>query len=81
MKFNQAEIDAAAELIDFVRFNSYFGKEVMKYQPISENPDVTLNLVRNLDLDFIASLLSFKTEFKKHAEYKNVRLELQAVSL
>ena len=44
-KFIQAEIDASAELIDFVRFNSYFGKEVMKYQPISENPEVTLNLV------------------------------------
>ena len=41
----QAEIDAAAELIDFFRFNSYFAKEVMKYQPISENPAVTLNLV------------------------------------
>lgn len=56
----QAEIDAAAELIDFVRFNSYFGKEVMKYQPISENPDVTLNLMRYRPLEgFVASISPF----------------------
>ena len=46
----QAEIDAAAEMIDFFRFNSYFAKEIMKYQPISENPNVTLNLVSQLVL-------------------------------
>jgi hypothetical protein len=48
----KAEIDSAAELIDFIRFNSYFGKEVMKYQPISEKPEVTLNLV-NINMENI----------------------------
>ena len=47
----QAEIDAAAELIDFLRFNCYFGKELLKYQPISEKPDTTLNLMRYRSLE------------------------------
>ena len=42
----QAEIDAAAEMIDFFRFNAFFGKELLKYQPISEDPNTTLNLMR-----------------------------------
>jgi len=56
----QAEIDAAAELIDFLRFNCYFGKELLKYQPISEQPQTTLNLMRYRSLEgFIASVSPF----------------------
>ena len=31
----QAEIDAACELVDFLRFNAYFYQEILKGQPIS----------------------------------------------
>jgi len=31
----QAEIDAAAELIDFLRFNVHFGRQILAQQPIS----------------------------------------------
>ena len=31
----QAEIDAACELIDFLRFNAYFGRKLLAEQPIS----------------------------------------------
>merc|ERR1711981_939111 len=56
----QAEIDAACEMIDFFRFNSYFGKELLKYQPISEDPGTTLNLMRYRSLEgFIASVSPF----------------------
>ncbi|KAK3736547.1 hypothetical protein RRG08_051539 [Elysia crispata] len=39
----QAEIDAAAELIDFLRFNVQFALKTTSYQPISADPKVTLN--------------------------------------
>ncbi len=57
----QAEIDAAAELIDFFRFNAFFGKELINgYQPISDDPNVTLNLMRYRSLDgFIAAVSPF----------------------
>lgn len=56
----QAEIDSAAELVDFFRFNSFFAKEVSKYQPISEDPNVTLNLMRYRSLEgFVASVSPF----------------------
>lgn len=56
----QAEIDSAAELIDFFRFNAYFAKELTKYQPISENPNVTLNSMRYRGIDgFIAAVSPF----------------------
>lgn len=56
----QAEIDAAAEMIDFFRFNTYFGKELLKYQPISEDPKTTLNLMRYRSLEgFVASVSPF----------------------
>ena len=45
----QAEIDAAAEMVDFFRFNAFFGKELLKYQPISEDPNTTLNLIATLN--------------------------------
>ncbi|XP_045523316.1 delta-1-pyrroline-5-carboxylate dehydrogenase, mitochondrial [Pieris brassicae] len=56
----QAEIDSAAELIDFFRFNVFFLKESAKYQPISEDPSVTLNSLRFRGLDgFIAAISPF----------------------
>jgi 1-pyrroline-5-carboxylate dehydrogenase len=56
----QAEIDAAAELVDFFRFNCHFGKELYRFQPISENPNVTTNLMRYRPLEgFIASVTPF----------------------
>jgi 1-pyrroline-5-carboxylate dehydrogenase len=56
----QAEIDAAAELIDFVRFNAFFLKENAKFQPISEDAKVTKNSVRFRGLDgFIAAIAPF----------------------
>ncbi|KAJ8917290.1 hypothetical protein NQ315_002308 [Exocentrus adspersus] len=56
----QAEIDSAAELIDFFRFNAYFLKEATKYQPISENPKITKNSMRYRGIDgFIAAVSPF----------------------
>ncbi|XP_044762885.1 delta-1-pyrroline-5-carboxylate dehydrogenase, mitochondrial isoform X2 [Coccinella septempunctata] len=56
----QAEIDSAAELIDFFRFNSFFFKEAIKYQPISENPKETLNSMRYRGVDgFMAAVAPF----------------------
>jgi len=56
----QAEIDSACELIDFLRFNCFFAKELHKYQPISEDPATTLNLLRYRALEgFIASVTPF----------------------
>lgn len=56
----QAEIDSAAELIDFFRLNAYFLKEVIKYQPISENPMVTKNSMRYRGIDgFVAAVSPF----------------------
>ncbi|XP_075163632.1 delta-1-Pyrroline-5-carboxylate dehydrogenase 1 [Haematobia irritans] len=56
----QAEIDSAAELIDFIRLNSFFLKECAKYQPISENVKVTKNSMRYRGIDgFIAAVSPF----------------------
>lgn len=56
----QAEIDSAAELIDFFRFNVHFLKDNAKYQPISENPSVTRNSLRFRGIDgFIAAISPF----------------------
>ncbi|CAH0549381.1 unnamed protein product [Brassicogethes aeneus] len=56
----QAEIDSAAELIDFFRLNCYFLKEATKYQPISENPKVTKNSMRYRGFDgFVAAIAPF----------------------
>jgi 1-pyrroline-5-carboxylate dehydrogenase len=56
----QAEIDSAAELIDFVRFNNFFLKENAKFQPISEDINVTKNSVRFRGMDgFIAAVSPF----------------------
>ncbi|XP_065333703.1 delta-1-pyrroline-5-carboxylate dehydrogenase, mitochondrial [Cloeon dipterum] len=56
----QAEIDSAAELIDFFRFNAYFAKELLHYQPISENASVTKNSMRYRGIEgFIAAVSPF----------------------
>ncbi|XP_017862465.1 PREDICTED: delta-1-pyrroline-5-carboxylate dehydrogenase, mitochondrial [Drosophila arizonae] len=56
----QAEIDAAAELIDFIRIHAYFLKECVKYEPISENLKVTKNSLRYRGIDgFIAAVSPF----------------------
>ncbi|KAJ8320722.1 hypothetical protein KUTeg_002309 [Tegillarca granosa] len=39
----QAEIDTAAEMADFLRFNVQFAQEITQYQPISPNRNVTEN--------------------------------------
>lgn len=40
--------------------NAYFAKEVMKYQPISEDPSVTKNTMRYRGLDgFVAAVSPF----------------------
>jgi 1-pyrroline-5-carboxylate dehydrogenase len=36
----QAEIDSACELIDFWRFNVYFGRQILEEQPIRNSPGV-----------------------------------------
>ncbi|XP_017777625.1 PREDICTED: delta-1-pyrroline-5-carboxylate dehydrogenase, mitochondrial [Nicrophorus vespilloides] len=56
----QAEIDSAAELIDFFRLNAFFLKEAHKYQPISEDAKVTKNSMRYRGIDgFIAAVSPF----------------------
>lgn len=56
----QAEIDAAAELIDFVRFNALFAKDVLKYQPVSETPKVFKNFLKYRGLEgFVAAVSPF----------------------
>lgn len=56
----QAEIDSAAELVDFFRIHSYFIKEALKYQPISTNPNETLNSMRYRGMDgFVAAVSPF----------------------
>ncbi|NBG87314.1 L-glutamate gamma-semialdehyde dehydrogenase [Isachenkonia alkalipeptolytica] len=55
---HQAEIDAACELIDFLRFNAYFMAEIMKDQPYS--PDNTWNRMEYRPLDgFIFAVTPF----------------------
>ncbi|XP_054716693.1 LOW QUALITY PROTEIN: delta-1-pyrroline-5-carboxylate dehydrogenase, mitochondrial-like [Uloborus diversus] len=54
----QAEVDSAAELADFFRFNAYFAKELTKYQPNSS--DITKNSFRFRGIEgFIASISPF----------------------
>lgn len=56
----QAEIDASAELIDFIRMNTVYLKDNLKYQPISENAQVTKNSMRYRGIDgFIAAISPF----------------------
>lgn len=55
----QAEIDSAAELIDFFKMHAYFVKESLKYQPISPDQQ-TLNSMRYRGMDgFVAAVSPF----------------------
>lgn len=68
----QAEIDSAAELIDFVRFNAHFANETLKYQPISETPKVFKNFLKPRGLEgFIAAVspFNFTAIGKKSTQY------------
>ncbi|XP_029054338.1 delta-1-pyrroline-5-carboxylate dehydrogenase, mitochondrial [Osmia bicornis bicornis] len=56
----QAEIDSAAELVDFFKMHGYFAKEALKYQPISPDPKETLNSMRYRGMDgFVAAVSPF----------------------
>lgn len=56
----QAEIDAAAELIDFLRFDVQFAQRVTDYQPLSPTADVTLNTMTYRGLEgFWAAICPF----------------------
>jgi 1-pyrroline-5-carboxylate dehydrogenase len=56
----QAEIDASAELIDFIRLNAYYAKELLKYKPISPIPGVTKNSLRYRGLEgFVGAVAPF----------------------
>lgn len=46
----QAEIDAACELIDFLRFNSYFALNLQKYEPISTKAYTNRMIYRGLEV-------------------------------
>ncbi|KAF7630968.1 Multifunctional fusion protein [Meloidogyne graminicola] len=54
----QAEIDSACELVDFLRFNAYFAFEVCKYQPISTKIYSDRLIYRGLE-GFVAAIAPF----------------------
>ncbi|XP_078095039.1 delta-1-pyrroline-5-carboxylate dehydrogenase, mitochondrial [Mustelus asterias] len=54
----QAEIDAAAELIDFFRFNAKHAVKLQHEQPISEPPSTNTTLYRSLE-GFVAAVSPF----------------------
>lgn len=55
----QAEIDAACELTDFLRFNAHYARDVYQYQPISPSKDVS-NTYRLRGLEgFVAAISPF----------------------
>uniref|UniRef100_A0A0N5C9F5 Multifunctional fusion protein n=1 Tax=Strongyloides papillosus TaxID=174720 RepID=A0A0N5C9F5_STREA len=54
----QAEIDAACELIDFLRFNAYFALDLEKYIPISTNISKNEMIYRPME-GFVASIAPF----------------------
>lgn len=54
----QAEIDAAAELADFFRFNAFFAKELTKFQPLSPEPKETRNTFRYRGLEGFVTAIS-----------------------
>lgn len=42
----QAEIDSACEFIDFLNFNCAYLVDILKYQPLSPEPEITKNFFR-----------------------------------
>lgn len=58
--FIQAEIDSAAELADFFRFNAKFAADLTQYEPLSPAPTETINSMRYRSLEgFVASISPF----------------------
>ncbi len=56
----QAEIDASAELIDFLRFNAAFASELQEWQPLSTDVEINRLELRPLDgFVFAASPFNF----------------------
>lgn len=56
----QAEIDSAAELIDFIRIHMFYAQEQSRYKPMSPHPNVTLNSMRYRGIDgFVAAISPF----------------------
>lgn len=56
----QAEIDSAAELIDFLKFNALYAKEGVKWQPRSPEPSATINRLRVRGMEgFVAAVSPF----------------------
>lgn len=56
----QAEIDAACELADFLRFNAHFLAELLQYQPISPDSKSVRNTFRYRPLDgFVVAISPF----------------------
>lgn len=56
----QAEIDAAAELCDFLRMHAFYAQEASRWKPISTNPKVTKNSMRYRGIDgFVAAVSPF----------------------
>lgn len=54
----QAEIDAACELVDFLRFNAYFALDIEKYKPISTSISKNEMIYRPME-GFVASIAPF----------------------
>lgn len=56
----QAEIDAACELIDFMRWNPYFLMDALNYQPFNPNPKLSKNTFKLRGIEgFIAAISPF----------------------
>lgn len=56
----QADIDSAAELVDFFKMHGYFLTETLKYKPISPDSKETLNSMRYRGMDgFVAAISPF----------------------
>ncbi|KAG8007229.1 Delta-1-pyrroline-5-carboxylate dehydrogenase [Nibea albiflora] len=68
----QAEIDAAAELIDFFRFNAKHGVELERTQPMDAEGSTNSMLYRGLEVNHFICFFSFRT-FKRL--WKQVRPE------
>ena len=55
---HQAEIDSAAEMIDFLRFNAYFMKRIYEEQPLSSVSEINMLDYRPLD-GFVFAITPF----------------------
>ncbi|KAG4068262.1 hypothetical protein HA402_007782 [Bradysia odoriphaga] len=56
----QAELDAACELIDFMRWNPYFLMDFLNYQPFSPNPKLSKNTFRLRGIEgFVGAITPF----------------------